>query len=129
MKSKKTIAGLLSTAFVFSLALIGCGAKAPSSSISAATSSTTSTEPVTITIWYEGNDTRQPYFDAIEAEMQKDYPNYSIETVTFDNTTLTTKGLQAITATGGVDLIFNEATRLLQMNQQSGGALPLWMMS
>lgn len=79
-------------------------------------------EPVTITIWYEGNDTREPFFDAIEAEMQKDYPNYSIETVTFDNSTLTSKGLQAITATGGVDLIYNEATRLLQMNLQSGGA-------
>lgn len=81
-----------------------------------------SEEPVTITIWYEGNDTREPFFDAIEAEMQKDYPNYSIETVTFDNNTLTSKGLQAITATGGVDLIYNEATRLLQMNLQSGGA-------
>lgn len=79
-------------------------------------------EAVTITIWYEGNDTRQPFFDAIESEMQKEYPNYSIETVTFDNNTLTSKGLQAITATGGVDLIYNEATRLLQMNLQSGNA-------
>ena len=77
-------------------------------------------EPVTITIWYEGNDSRLPFFKAAEAEMQKDYPNYSIEAITFDNATLTTKALQAVTTTGGVDLIFNEASRLLVTHQQSG---------
>ena len=78
-------------------------------------------EPVKITIWYEGNDSRLPFFKAAEAEMQKDYPNYSIEAITFDNATLTTKALQAVTTTGGVDLIFNEASRLLVTHQQSGG--------
>lgn len=80
-----------------------------------------SEDPVTITIWYEGNDSRLPFFKAAEAEMQKDYPNYSIEAITFDNATLTTKALQAVTTTGGVDLIFNEASRLLVTHQQSGG--------
>lgn len=54
--------------------------------------------------------------------MQKDYPNYSIEAVTFDNATLNTKALQAVTTTGGVDLIFNSASRLLSLYQQSGQA-------
>ena len=75
-----------------------------------------------ITIWYEGNDSRLPFFKAAEAEMQKDYPDYSINAVTFDNATLVTRSLQAATATGGVDLIFNEASRLLTTYQQSGGA-------
>ena len=77
--------------------------------------------PVIITIWYEGNDSRLPFFKAAEAEMQKDYPNYSINGITFDNATLTTKALQAVTTTGGVDLIFNEASRLLVTHQQSNG--------
>lgn len=80
-----------------------------------------SDQPVKITIWYEGNDSRLPFFKAAEAEMQKDYPNYSIDAITFDNATLTTKALQAVTTTGGVDLIFNEASRLLVTHQQSGG--------
>lgn len=75
-----------------------------------------------ITIWYEGNDQRLPFFKAAEAEMQKDYPNYSINAITFDNATIVSKSLQAVTATGGVDLIFNEASRLLNTYQQSGGA-------
>ncbi|WP_024347587.1 ABC transporter substrate-binding protein [Lacrimispora indolis] len=78
-------------------------------------------DPVTITIWYEGNDSRLPFFKAAEAEMQKEYPNYSINAVTFDNATLTTKALQAVTTNGGVDLIFNEASRLLVTHQQSNG--------
>lgn len=80
-----------------------------------------SDQPVKITIWYEGNDSRLPFFKAAEAEMQKDYPNYSIDAITFDNATLTTKALQAVTTTGGVDLVFNEASRLLVTHQQSGG--------
>lgn len=80
-----------------------------------------SDKPVKITIWYEGNDSRLPFFKAAEAEMQKEYPNYSIDAITFDNATLTTKALQAVTTTGGVDLIFNEASRLLVTHQQSGG--------
>lgn len=74
-----------------------------------------------ITIWYEGNDSRLPFFKAAEAKMQEDYPGYSINAITFDNATLTTKALQAVTTTGGVDLIFNEASRLLVTHQQSGG--------
>lgn len=78
-------------------------------------------EQVKITIWYEGNDSRLPFFEAAAAEMQKDYPNYSIDAITFDNDTLTTKALQAVTTTGGVDLIFNEASRLVVTHQQSNG--------
>jgi multiple sugar transport system substrate-binding protein len=74
-----------------------------------------------ITIWYEGGDARLPFFKAVEAEMQKDYPNYRIDAVTFDNATFMTKVLQTVTATGGVDLVFNDASRLLTINQQSGG--------
>ena len=85
-------------------------------------SATDGDEKTVITIWYEGNDSRLPFFKAAEAEMQKDYPNYSINAVTFDNATLVTRSLQAATATGGVDLIFNEASRLLLTYQQSGGA-------
>ena len=59
-----------------------------------------------ITIWYEGGDARLPFFKAVEAEMQKDYPNYTINAVTFDNSTFMTKVLQAASATGGVDLVF-----------------------
>lgn len=73
-----------------------------------------------ITIWYEGSDARLPFFKAVEAEMQKDYPNYSIDAVTFDNSTFMTKVLQATAATGGVDLVFNDASRLLEIDQQSG---------
>lgn len=76
-------------------------------------------DPVKVTIWYEGNDSRLPFFKAAEAQMQKDYPNISIDAITFDNATLTTKALQAVTSTGGVDLIFNEASRLLVTHQQS----------
>lgn len=74
-----------------------------------------------ITIWYEGGDARLPFFKAVETEMQKDYPNYRIDAVTFDNATFMTKVLQTVTATGGVDLVFNDASRLLTINQQSGG--------
>jgi len=80
-----------------------------------------SSEKKVITIWYEGNDQRLPFFKAAEAEMQKDYPNYSINAITFDNATIVPKSLQAVTATGGVDLIFNEASRLMITYQQSGG--------
>ncbi len=73
-----------------------------------------------ITIWYEGSDARLPFFKAVEAEMQKDYPNYEINAVTFDNATFMTKVLQSVTATGGVDLVFNDASRILKINQQSG---------
>lgn len=85
------------------------------------TSSAPAADSATITIWYEGNDSRLPFFKAAEAEMQKEYPNYSINAITFDNATLTTKALQAVTSTGGVDLIFNEASRLLVTHQQSNG--------
>lgn len=77
-------------------------------------------EETVITIWYEGGDARLPFFEAAEAEMQKDYPGYSINAVTFDNSTFMTKVLQATTATGGVDLVFNDASRLLEIDQQSG---------
>jgi multiple sugar transport system substrate-binding protein len=73
-----------------------------------------------ITIWYEGGDARLPFFKSVEAAMQKDYPNYSINAVTFDNNTFMTKVLQAATATGGVDLAFNDASRLLSIDLQSG---------
>jgi len=72
-----------------------------------------------ITIWYEGGDARLPFFQAVEAEMQKDYPNYSINAVTFDNSTFMTKVLQATAATGGVDLVFNDASRILEIDQQT----------
>lgn len=77
-------------------------------------------EKTVITIWYEGSDARLPFFKAVEAEMQKDYPNYEINAVTFDNSTFMTKVLQSVTATGGVDLVFNDASRILKINQQSG---------
>ena len=72
-----------------------------------------------ITIWYEGGDARLPFFQAVEAEMQKDSPNYSINAVTFDNSTFMTKVLQATAATGGVDLVFNDASRILEIDQQT----------
>lgn len=72
-----------------------------------------------LTIWYEGGDARLPFFKAVEAEMQKEYPNYTINAVTFDNSTFMTKVLQATTATGGVDLVFNDASRLLEIDQQT----------
>lgn len=72
-----------------------------------------------ITIWYEGGDARLPFFKAVEAEMQKEYPNYTINAVTFDNSTFMTKVLQATSATGGVDLVFNDASRLLEIDLQS----------
>ena len=78
-------------------------------------------EKTVITIWYEGGDARLPFFKAVEAEMQKDYPNYEINAVTFDNATFMTKVLQTVTTTGGVDLVFNDASRILTINQQSGG--------
>ncbi len=81
-----------------------------------------SQEPEEITIWYEGGDARLPFFKAIEAEMQKDYPNYSINAVTFDNSTFMTKVLQATSATGGVDLVFNDASRLLEIDLQSNNS-------
>lgn len=100
-----------------------CGSTSSSAASTASgTTETASGDPVVITIWYEGNDSRLPFFEAVEAEMQKDYPNYSIEAVTFDNATLNTKALQAVTTTGGVDLIFNSASRLLSLYQQSGQA-------
>lgn len=127
MRKKRSAAMVLA----LMMGLTGCGqsgsnvsADAPEESAQASggtEAAETSDEPVTITIWYEGNDSRLPFFEAAEAEMQKDYPNYSIEAITFDNATLTTKALQAVTTTGGVDLIFNEASRLLLTHQQSGG--------
>ena len=75
----------------------------------------------TLTIWYEGSDARLPFFKEVEAQMQKDYPQYRIEAVTFDNSTFMTKVLQAATATGGVDLAFNDASRLLEIDLQSNG--------
>jgi ABC-type glycerol-3-phosphate transport system substrate-binding protein len=101
------LVGLMTMAFVFA----GGSAETASSS-----------DKKVITIWYEGNDQRLPFFTAAEAEMQKDYPNYSINAITFDNATIVSKSLQAVTATGGVDLIFNEASRLMNTYQQSGGA-------
>lgn len=130
MKMKKIMALALSAATAATM-MTGCGSSTTETTAKAAeateagdakeTNAETGEEQV-ITIWYEGNDSREPYFRAMEELMQKDYPNYSIETVTFDNQTLTSKGMQAITATGGVDLIYNEATRLLSMNLQTGGA-------
>ena len=76
-------------------------------------------EKKVITIWYEGGDARLPFFKAVEAEMQKDHPEYSINAVTFDNSTFMTKVLQATTATGGVDLVFNDASRILEIDQQT----------
>lgn len=118
---------ILVTLLLATTLLGGCSSpSAPTSSpsersedISSAASGSESSEAVKIVIWYEGNDSRLPYFQAVEAEMQTEYPNYSIEAVTFDNATLTTKALQAVTSTGGVDLIFNSASRLLELQQQS----------
>lgn len=108
-----------------SISLTACAKPVPEPAkedgLSSFTTEATTQEPVKITIWYEGNDSRLPFFKAAETEMQKDYPNYSIDAITFDNATLTTKALQAVTTTGGVDLIFNEASRLLVTHQQSGG--------
>lgn len=132
---KRTTAVLLMTAILLS----ACGGNpAPDGSAGAAAqssgqaaptpdggSTSAPAEPVTITIWYEGNDSRLPFFQAAEAKMQEDYPNYSIAAVTFDNATLTTKALQAVTTTGGVDLIFNEASRLLVTHQQSNGGFEI----
>lgn len=120
----KKLALTLACAMCLGTMATACGST-PSSTASSAASGTTETasgDPVVITIWYEGNDSRLPFFEAVEAEMQKDYPNYSIEAVTFDNATLTTKALQAATTTGGVDLIFNSASRILSLYQQSGQA-------
>ena len=126
----KKNASVLAVSLAASLLFTACGSSAPASSAgsaaapaasSAAAAAPASAEPVKITIWYEGNDSRLPYFKAVEAEMQKDYPNYSIEAVTFDNATLMTKSLQAVTTVGGVDLVFNEASRLLQTHLQSNG--------
>lgn len=111
MKNLKT---LIATGMITSLLLTGCGQGSNDNSADGS-----STEPVEITIWYEGGDARLPFFEAVEAEMQKDYPNYSINAVTFDNSTFMTKTLQAATATGGVDLVFNDASRLLEIDQQS----------
>lgn len=111
MKNLKT---LIATGMITSLLLTGCGQGSNGNSADGS-----GTEPVEITIWYEGGDARLPFFEAVEAEMQKDYPNYSINAVTFDNSTFMTKTLQAATATGGVDLVFNDASRLLEIDQQS----------
>lgn len=136
MRKFRLISSLLVTAML--LAACGKSAAKPAATEGAGTSAAQSSgtqasknqesdgqsqsdQPVKITIWYEGNDSRLPFFKAAEAEMQKDYPNYSIDAITFDNATLTTKALQAVTTTGGVDLIFNEASRLLVTHQQSGG--------
>ncbi len=134
---KKALIKKLALVLALSLGLTACSAPAQSTSgnapsnppaqsqapaqggTAAPTQSNPPQQPVKITIWYEGNDSRLPYFKAVEAEMQKEYPNISIETVTFDNATLMTKALQAITTTGGVDLVFNSASRLLQLYQQS----------
>ncbi len=80
---------------------------------------TGSDEAVELTVWYSGGDERIPYFEAIEAEMQNDYPNYTVNLVAYDNETFMTKTLQAATATGGVDLAFNDASRMLILHQQS----------
>lgn len=135
MKTKETEGDLLMKKLALTLACAlcvgtlgtACGSSPSSTASTAAstasgTTETASGDPVVLTIWYEGNDSRLPFFEAVEAEMQKDYPNYSIEAVTFDNATLNTKALQAATSTGGVDLIFNSASRLLSLYQQSGQA-------
>lgn len=122
---------LLATGLVAAMMLSGCGASqnettedtsnTGTDTEAAETNGTTSGDPVEITIWFEGGDARLPFFEAVEAEMQKDYPNYSINAVTFDNSTFMTKTLQAATATGGVDLVFNDASRLLEIDLQSNG--------
>lgn len=111
----KKFISVIALSLAASLFMTACGS---SESVSSANSAQPD-DPVKITIWYEGNDARLPYFQAVEAEMQKEYPNYSIEAVTFDNATLMTKALQAVTTTGGVDLVFNSASRLLDLQQQS----------
>lgn len=132
MKKMKRIAA---AGLVLSMMLTACGGSktsetnaAPQSSAaeqsktaesSAAGNAKDSQAAEEITIWYEGGDARLPFFQAIEAEMQKDYPNYTINAVTFDNSTFMTKVLQAASATGGVDLVFNDASRLLEIDLQS----------
>lgn len=123
-KMKKSIS-VFALSMTAALLLTACGgpnaASGPSAPAGDSASASSSRGAGKITIWYEGNDSRLPYFKAVEAEMQKDYPDYSIEAVTFDNATLMTKSLQAVTSTGGVDLVFNEASRLLQTHLQSNG--------
>ena len=126
MRKMKRIAA---TGLIFSMMLTACGGgttgikeerqETTKQEVSSASTENSSSESEVITIWFEGGDARLPFFKAIEAEMQKDYPNYSIETVTFDNSTFMTKVLQAASATGGVDLVFNDASRLLEIDLQS----------
>lgn len=128
MKKTRQIAAL---SMAVSMILMGCQGTANTETTegTATTAQNTETEStdsqqkseeaVELTIWFEGGDARLPFFEAAEAEMQKDYPNYSINCVTFDNSTFMTKVLQAVTATGGVDLVFNDASRILEIDQQS----------
>lgn len=120
----------MSALLIGSMLLGGCGkpaapesgqtsGAAAAGSQAAVPDSKNNEEKKEITIWYEGGDARLPFFKSIEAEMQKEYPNYTINAVTFDNSTFMTKVLQATTATGGVDLVFNDASRLLEIDQQT----------